>query len=127
MNSSITGYPVYLDINIAAEYPHFVPANTMQYMTFTTGKLITDRIGYGGILVVTGFDEKYYAFDLACPVECQRDVRVEIDGLYAICPKCGEKYDNIFYGIGNPIDGISHEALRRYTCYYSNGILHISN
>lgn len=125
MNSSINGYPVNLDINIAAEYPHFVPDNIMQYMTFTSGRLLSDRVGYGGILVITGLDAKYHAFDLSCPVECRRDIRVEVDGLFAVCPMCGEKYD-IFYGIGNPTQGIAHETLRRYTCLYTNGILHVT-
>lgn len=125
-NSSIPSYPVNIELNIAAEYPHFVPDNIMQYMTFTQGRLLTDRVGYGGILVVTGLDANYHAFDLACPVECRRDIKVSVDGMYAVCPKCGEQYE-IFYGIGNPTKGISHEALRRYTCVVYNGVLRIRN
>ena len=124
--SSIPSYPVNLELNILGEYPHFVPDNIMQSLTFTTPRLMTDRLGYGGILVLTGLDAQYHAFDLACPVECRRDIRVEIDGMFAVCPQCGEKYE-VFYGIGNATQGISKEPLRRYNCIVSNGILRIRN
>ncbi len=124
--SSIPDYPVNLDLNIAVEYPHFVPNNLMQTMIFTQPRLMTDRMGYGGLIVTTGMDAQYHAYDLACPKECRRDVQVEIDGIYADCPKCGEKYE-ICYGIGNPTQGISREPLKRYTTHYSNGILRIRN
>ena len=125
-NNPVPSYPVNLDINIAAEYPHFVPANIMQHMTFTKPRLVTDRIGYGGVLVLTGLDAQYHAFDLSCPVEARRDIRVYIDGMYAVCPQCGEQYE-VFYGIGNPTKGISRDPMRRYTCIIGNGTLKIRN
>ena len=112
--SSVPSFPVYLQLNIAAEYPHFVPTNTSAYLTFTTPRYPTDALGYGGILIYIGLDAAYHAYDMACPVCLKRDQPVEVDGIYARCPLCGEEYD-LSYGLAVPTHGISHEALRQYT------------
>ncbi|MGL5317732.1 MAG: hypothetical protein ACRC9Q_03435 [Bacteroidales bacterium] len=68
-------------------------------------------LGYGGILVVNGFtfngeSEAFYAYDLACPVEAQTDVRVTInnDLIQAECPKCKSRFA-VFEGGGVPVWG----------------------
>ena len=106
----VPSYPVYLDLDIQAEYPHFVPANG----------------GYGGVLVVVGLDGKYHAMDLCCPVCLHRDSVVQLDGIYAVCPICGELYD-ISYGFGLPMRGKSKWALRPYNCNSGGGHLIIRN
>lgn len=72
--------------------------------------------GYGGVLVYHAVDDQYYAFDVACPHEVKRDTKVHVDsdGLYAVCDKCGSKFD-LAYGIGNPVSGPSQYALQCYT------------
>ena len=47
--------------------------------------------GYGGILLVSDVLGEAKAYDLACPVECKRDIRVAIDTetMLARCPVCG--------------------------------------
>ncbi|MBO5749081.1 MAG: hypothetical protein J6R48_08760 [Muribaculaceae bacterium] len=68
--------------------------------------------GYGGVLLIGGMDPVTaetnvpLAYDLACPVECKRDIRVVIDdsNLDAVCPMCGSRYDVISAG-GAPIAG----------------------
>lgn len=123
---SLPGYVVHLEINILGEYPNFVLDNGIQYLTFTEPKLATDRLGCGGILIVI-YDRAYHAYDLACPREANKNVIVAIDGLFAVCPKCGEAYD-IYGGFGAPTKGINKLPLQRYNCYYlSNGILRITN
>ena len=58
-----------------------------------------EMTGFGGVLVYHGVNasgmDQYYAFDAACPYEAKTSIIVEVtdDGLYAICPKCGSKYD----------------------------------
>ena len=122
----VPSYPVYLDLDIQAEYPHFVPANGYQSMTFTKRRYEREYVGYGGVLVVVGLDGKYHAMDLCCPVCLHRDSVVQLDGIYAVCPICGEQYD-ISYGFGLPMRGKSKWALRPYNCNSGGGHLIIRN
>ncbi len=81
--------------------------------------------GYGGVLLVGTFSYSGdpqltppAAFDLSCPVEARRDIRVvaDSDQGYARCPKCGSTYD-IFQGNGMPLSGPAAQqryGLRRY-------------
>lgn len=82
--------------------------------------------GFGGILLINGMDpftattDVPLAYDLACPVECKADVRVQIEGdLYeAVCPVCHSHYDVTMSG-GSPISGPAAKqklGLRRYQC-----------
>lgn len=90
----------------------------------------TDRTatGFGGLLLVSGVNPYTLeagvpmVYDLSCPVECQRDIRVKMqyDGgtalPFAVCPKCGSHYDVVELG-GAPTSGPaydSHYSLRRY-------------
>ena len=78
--------------------------------------LATDRLGYGGILVIHGLGENIlnlYAFELACPNEAVSNIRVkpESSGLTAVCPECKAVY-NIASG-GAPHSG-SKFWLKRY-------------
>lgn len=85
--------------------------------------------GFGGILLIRGMDpyenltDVPLAYDLACPVECKQDVRVEIEGdLYeAVCPVCHSHFDVTMAG-GAPLSGPAATGkykygLRRYRCY----------
>ena len=85
----VPNFPVSIDLNLAAEYPHFMLDNGYQTMVFNEPRFVHEYVGYAGIVVVCGMDHAYHAFDLCCPVCLNRDTVVEIDGLKAICPKCG--------------------------------------
>jgi len=119
-------YPVYLDLNIMAEYPHFVPDNGYQTMTFTQRRYEVDAIGFAGVLVITAMDGQYHACDLCCPICLRRDSGVVVDGIFATCPFCGEQYD-LSYGYATPMRGISRFPLRDFRCSYSGGHLIIRN
>lgn len=83
--------------------------------------------GFGGVLLIYGIDPFSndfcpLAYDLACPVECKADVRVNFDtNTYeAICPSCDSHY-NVFDAGGVPISGPAFTGehkygLRRYNC-----------
>lgn len=84
--------------------------------------------GFGGVLLISGMDpfsvdtHVPLAYDLACPVECDRQVRVRIEGerYDAVCPKCGSHFDVTMRG-GAPISGEAAQqnrpmSLRRYRC-----------
>jgi len=70
--------------------------------------LLIERIGLGGLLVVHTTFDTWSAFDLACPNEQipsnNKIVEVDKDGMYAICPHCGTKYD-VINGTGIAVEG----------------------
>ena len=133
--SSIPDYPVYLELNLVTTYPIF--RNSInKSMTFLTPITAIERIGYGGVLVYTGFDGAYYAFDMSCPYEHKSTVRVYPNELgQAICEKCGTVYD-IGYGVGNPskrirpnlpdTTALAKEVLKRYRTSMQNDYLYIT-
>ena len=69
------------------------------------------QTGFGGILLLTDYLGEPHAFDLACPVERQYNVRIAIDTKTnnARCPKCLSEYD-VFTNLGTPVAG---PALKR--------------
>lgn len=73
--------------------------------------------GYGGVLLVGDIHGNPLAYDLACPVECQQDVRVIVEGdNRAHCPRCHSVYE-IYTNYGLPISGPAAEygyGLQRY-------------
>lgn len=84
--------------------------------------------GFGGILLIGGMDpftaetQLPLAYDLACPVECRPDVRVNISGdtFEAVCPVCHSHYDVTMAG-GAPVSGPAATGkpkygLQRYQC-----------
>lgn len=77
--------------------------------------------GYGGVLLVADIHNQPLAFDLSCPVECRRDVRIVVDTekLDAYCPKCHSRY-SIFSNAGTPTSGPAQEdgyGLQRYSVH----------
>lgn len=75
--------------------------------------------GFGGILLVGDINGAPYAYDLCCPVELKRDIRVEIDpeANEAVCPSCGSRY-SVYNNYGSPISGEARKlkrGLRRFT------------
>lgn len=82
--------------------------------------------GYGGILLVGGMDPFQIetcipmAYDMSCPVEKNRNIRIyfDEDNLAAVCEKCGSRFDVTMQG-GAPISGLASQCspkvgLRRY-------------
>ena len=140
--SSVPSYPVNIRINTyEGTYVHFVPENSYTYMIVdkdgyhfngqTMPRKETDRFGYAGVAVyIDGFGT-YSAYDMACPYCVNQDEPVveepvEVDGMFATCPICGEAYD-LGSGYATPKKGISDEALSRYSLIVSNGVITIRN
>ena len=110
--TTIPDYPVNLEISLRGQ-DYELNAN-LAYKVFTQPRLDKDRLGFGGILVINGFSAdgnpvNLYAFDLACPVEVQPNVRVVPDktGATATCPKCGAIFE-IATGTGAPQSGTKY-------------------
>ena len=88
--------------------------NPLSYKIVTERILATDRIGYGGLLIVSGFNGEIFAYDLACPVERNRNIRVvPSDNGTAVCPVCQSVF-NTSFGLGSPVSGVARVSLQRY-------------
>lgn len=133
--SSVPSYPVNIRINTyEGTYVHFVHIYTYlivdekgyHFNGQTMPRKETDRFGYAGVVVYIDGSGTYSAYDMACPHCVKQDTPVEIDGMLATCPICGEEYD-LCTGYATPQKGISDEALRRYDLIVSNGVITIRN
>ena len=122
----VPSYPVYLDLNIPAVYPHFVPDNGFQTLSFTQKTYEYELLGYAGVLVWVGMDGHYYASDLCCSYCLDRQHPVIPDGIFAVCPTCGEEYD-LSYGLANPMKGLARQPLRRFGTRFTGTTLQIRN
>lgn len=123
----IPPYPVYVqfqteaDWNVygvtgACDFKYFIKENrTPANFPWTA---LTET-GFGGVLLVSDIHGQPHAFDLACPVEARRDVRIVVDTKLqkARCPKCHSVYD-IFTNYGLPLEG--EAATRKYTLRHYN-------
>jgi hypothetical protein len=87
-----------------------------------------DRMGYAGLLVVTGAEGMLYAYDCCCPFEDSKEVRVEPDSNgTARCSHCGSIFRTIF-GLGTPESGPATEPLQIYRVIdLQNGTFQIIN
>jgi len=133
VQSSIPDYPVYLQLNLTAQYPTFKNSQG-KFLTFEKGVTTNDRIGFGGIVVCTGITlddysgTQYYAFDMACPYELKNTVKVHPDSgrlPYLVCDKCGSVFD-ITFGSGNPLSGPAKEFLKKYRTSLSGDVLYVN-
>lgn len=123
-DTTIPEMPVSLTIDIMRDAPELNVIGG--FKEFVKPATIYQYLGFGGILVFRSFDDSFVAFDLACPHEIKRDVRVECDmsGI-ATCPKCGSTYD-VGYGSGTPRSGAAAYPLRKYTVQpYGNSSLRV--
>ncbi|GHT20138.1 hypothetical protein FACS189429_8270 [Bacteroidia bacterium] len=120
--SPIPDYPVHLELDLLGDYNTF-RGSKGEHLTFTTPRLATDRLGFGGILVCTNYLGEYCAFDLACPYEAERDVRVRPDGLVAVCDKCGSQFDLWETAFGVPTKEPATDPLKKYQASETNGKL----
>ena len=64
-------------------------------------------------------DGHYHAADMCCPNCVNKTKPVEVDGLYAVCPICGEAFD-LSYGYAFPTKGITKYPLRQYQAILNN-------
>ncbi|MDR1610621.1 MAG: hypothetical protein LBS08_03820 [Candidatus Symbiothrix sp.] len=132
--STIPNSPVSYTLNLNL-YPvdNQLNAGIGAYLCITQRRFETDRLGFGGLLIVSGIGEdvvNIYVYDLACPNEAGRDILVVPDNISktgiptaitAKCPKCGAVYNivdgykhgNEYYGYGIPQSG-SKYYLRAY-------------
>ena len=103
----------------------------MAYKTYiagqTSGLAESELTGFGGVLVYHGLTG-IAAYDLACPYEQKRSIRIEVDStkLYAICPECGSTF-NIWEGTGTHISGPATRGLKIYSTIQTGNKIIVTN
>lgn len=123
LQSPVPRYPVNIIIDTrSGVFVHFKPTALNTYVLVDqegyhyNGEIVQrsvlDAIGYGGVVVYIDIEGNYNAWDLACPYCAARGKRspCAIDGIFAICPACGEKYD-LGSGTAAPQKGIASDCL----------------
>lgn len=79
--------------------------------------VVSDCTGFGGLLLVCDFYGNPVVYDLSCPVEQRRDVRVFVNSdNEAECPVCHSTYA-VFENYGMPLSGRAAEnqwGLKKY-------------
>lgn len=117
--------PVYIELNLMGEYSTF--RNAYDTVVFDKRKLEIERIGYGGILVNIDYEGKYHAYDLCCPNEVDRNIRIfpNSTGTQAECRICGSVFE-IWNGTGMVSKGPSKWNLKRYRADKINEVVYIS-
>ena len=129
--SSVPTSPVHLEINTnVGMYVSFVPEHVGAYLVADAGGIhyngitqpltVMDAYGYAGTVVYINGWNPYVAYDLCCPNCLKRDKPCKVDGMFAVCPVCGEEYD-IYSGNGVPTKGIAKEPLKPYNATYNAG------
>lgn len=81
----------------------------------------TSATGFGGVLLIEGVDPLLavtaapLAYDLACPVERNPQIRVEVENetYMAVCPECRSIYD-VTVAHGAPISGEAATGKYKY-------------
>lgn len=91
--------------------------NPLAHKIFTDPdrRLVTDRFGYAGLLVVADITgQTLFAYDLCCPYEDSKNIKVlpGNDGK-AECPSCGSVFVTM-YGQGSVVSGPAKQSLQRY-------------
>ena len=135
--SSVPGAPVRITIDTRTVFVDFLEVNLNACITvnqdgyYENGRFmlpvtVMDAWGYGGVVAYVTL-AGYKAFDLACPYCASRGTKSPcyMDGIYAVCPKCGEQYE-IASGYAVPQKGLINEPLRRLEVVNDNGKLTIS-
>ena len=118
--------PVRLSFNTVAEWNLYGNPAALQYKMFIKEQRLPanynytaiSETGFGGILLVGDAFGMPLAYDLACPVERRKEIRIKVDTEKneAYCPNCGSRYD-IFANYGSPLSGKAAEqgyGLQKY-------------
>ncbi len=124
---------VYVDFYIDLNDPEFFDLNAVP--NAVTVSYMTNNIGYraagydsNGIIIYRADLYQFYAFDRTCPhdyAENGLSVKVNIDGIYAVCPQCSTYY--ALPAGGMPSSGPGRYPLKNYRTAFSGSVLHVWN
>lgn len=121
MDSNIPNMKVYFE----TEYYQYTKLHGVgSYMIFKPGEGLyatNTCLGFGGLVIFRDFDNKVRCCDLACPVEANRNILLEINSaLQATCKECGSKFD-MAWGLCTPVEGPAKETMKIYPHTIDNG------
>lgn len=117
---------VYVNFTIDLLDPEFVNLNaiggsdTINSRTNNWGSVAAGYDG-NGIIVYCGPDG-YYAYDRTCPhdfVTNNMSIKVNVDFVWAICPKCNTRYE--LANFGTPSSGTGRYPLKNYKTRFDFG------
>ncbi len=111
------------NVNIRTPYADFMQLrNAGSHVEYHYGEYYAagTLIGFGGVVVFRDYDNKLHAADLACPVEVDENITVNVNMPYAICPQCNTKYD-LTFGFGTPVSGPGKFPLKMYQSVFEAG------
>lgn len=125
LESGIPASKVNLSLDLSME--DFKLTSPLASMSYIRPRISGEATGYGGILVVSGFNDQLFAYDLSCPNEKKPTVRiVPSDNGTATCPTCNTLYDTA-NGSGNSIKGAQKLILQRYRCLRTGSKIRVVN
>lgn len=136
--NNVPSYPVHAVIDTrTGAFVHFQSTALNSYVlitrdgyflngVFAQATSAMDAWGYGGLLCFVSING-YDAYDLACPycAKLGRRQPCDIDGMFAICPHCGEQYD-LTSGTAAPQKGLAREPMKRLNIQNADGKLTLS-
>jgi hypothetical protein len=116
--------PEFFDLFYSPGTSAFVSAS-QTYLGIGTGGFDNNGI----IMYNTGMEGfEYAAFDRTCPncyVNASASVAVNVDGVFAVCPKCSTNY--ALGGSGLPQSGPGLYYLKNYQTVFSGGSIRVWN
>ena len=124
---------VYVDFTMDLRDIEFTKLTTTfgsVYINANTNNWGQRASGYNnnGIIVFAGSDIDYYAFDRTCPHDYsvdQSSVKVNVDFVQAICPKCSTVYELSAGGVRSK--GPGKYQLKNYRTYFDGRFLRVWN
>jgi len=123
---------VYVDFTLDLNDPEFINLNavggtvTVNENTNNYGQRSAGFAG-NGIIVHAGVDE-FFAYDRTCPHDYSIDesgIKINIDFIQAICPKCSTVYELSVGGV--PGSGPGRYPLKNYKTIYDGRYLRVWN
>ncbi len=123
---------VYVNFSLNINDPQFLDLNGIGgtvTVNASTNNLGSSAAGYdgNGIIIHSGPDA-YYAYDRTCPHDYEVNglsVRININGIYAECPKCGTTY--ALPAGGTPASGIGRYPLKNYRTSFDGRYIFVTN
>jgi nitrite reductase/ring-hydroxylating ferredoxin subunit len=122
---------VYVDFTIDLNDPEFFDLNAIgntKIVTSLTNNWGISAAGYGsnGIIVYRSTTEEFYAYDRTCPHDFavnSKSIKLNIDGIFAVCPECGTTY--ALPSFGTPYSGIGRYPLKNYKTSFNGQFIHV--
>lgn len=126
--STIPPYPVYYQVDFSSSIGKAL-ISPGGYLRVEHTEVAHSAIGYGGLLIIHSLqgNNTFYAYDLSCPYERKREVKIFFNDRYeGECPQCKSRF-SIQYGDGSPLSEPARTPLRRYSVHPSPQGLTVRN